>query len=288
MIVEALAILSAFFYGLSNVLIKKGLDHGGSMLQAVFVTLAVDLIVILPLNVLLVPKKYFASGALFWFVLAGVFSPGIGRMFNFKGMEKLGVALSTAIIATFPLFASFTALLLLREKMTVLTFVGIVLIIFGMWFFSVSISKIREGFAKRYLALPVMAAFFYGIAFPVNKIGLDAIPNQIFAATINITTSFLIIVAYISIRRELLTLRLSKKAVVFYTLSGISVSAALMLNMAALRVGEVSVVAPLISTFPLFAVFQSQLILRGSEIITWNIWLGTAVIVAGVILISAM
>ncbi|MCH7648989.1 MAG: EamA family transporter, partial [Thaumarchaeota archaeon] len=55
-------------------------------------------------------------------------------------------------------------------------------------------------------------------------------------------------------------------------------------NFSALKIGDVSVVAPVFSTFPLFGVFLRRFLLK--EPITGRTWLGTIIIIVGVAVIQ--
>ncbi len=59
------------------------------------------------------------------------------------------------------------------------------------------------------------------------------------------------------------------------------------LNVVALGLGTVSVVAPLYGSSPIFVLLLSYFFLRGIEILTGRIVAGTALIVLGVYLITA-
>src|SRR3970040_2258820 len=52
------------------------------------------------------------------FVVVGVFVPGVGRYFIFKGMERLGASISSCLTNATPLFATFFAIAFLRERPT--------------------------------------------------------------------------------------------------------------------------------------------------------------------------
>ncbi len=62
----------------------------------------------------------------------------------------------------------------------------------------------------------------------------------------------------------------------------------MLLGIFALRVGTVSVVAPLTGTMPLFVLALSSLFLRDIERITARLVVGTLLIVLGVYLITAL
>jgi uncharacterized membrane protein len=80
------------------------------------------------------------------------------------------------------------------------------------------------------------------------------------------------------------TLNLTRVEMKFPVLAGCSAACAFFLNFTALQAGEVSVVAPIFSSFPLFGVFLSHFFLK--EQITGRVWLGAAIIICGVALVQ--
>ncbi len=104
MIVELLAISAAFFYGLSGVLVRKGLisDPESSPLSAVFITMLTQFIVMWGLYIFSSPP--FHLQALLVFALAGIVAQCIGRTMNYQGISKLGVSKNNTIVGTNPLF----------------------------------------------------------------------------------------------------------------------------------------------------------------------------------------
>jgi len=69
--------------------------------------------------------------------------------------------------------------------------------------------------------------------------------------------------------------------------AGIAENAGVFLNVVALSVGAVSVVAPLYGSSPIFVLLLSYVFLRGVEVLSGRIVAGTALIVLGVYLITA-
>ncbi len=283
MAAEILALSAAFFFALSNVLISKGLDKG-TILQAVFVSLLVNTAVLWTLSLAFVDLQLFMTTAIIWFILAGILAPGLGRVFNFSAINHLGVSISSPIIGLSPLFSVFVSIVFLKEPFSLLIFGGVFLIILGIYI--LTLGRNHKKFDKKYLLLPLGAALFYGLAIPLNKLGLLNIGNPILAATITSTTSLFIILVYLSAVKGLKRLKLTRHATIFYTLSGLATVMAFTLHFTALNLGNVSMIAPLVSTFPLFAVILSHLLLRHKERITLHVWLGALVVVSGVIVIS--
>jgi len=70
--------------------------------------------------------------------------------------------------------------------------------------------------------------------------------------------------------------------------AGAAENGAVFMNVVALSLGTVSVVAPLYGTAPIFVLFLSFFFLRGVETLSRRLVLGTLLIVLGVYLITAL
>ncbi|HLE80502.1 MAG TPA: EamA family transporter, partial [Dehalococcoidia bacterium] len=78
-----------------------------------------------------------------------------------------------------------------------------------------------------------------------------------------------------------------RETILWFGLSGFASGVGMTLNLWALEVGTVVIVAPLIATTPLFTVILSALYLRSYEKVTMKIALGAAAIcLGGVILVA--
>ena len=138
-------------------------------------------------------------------------------------------------------------------------------------------------FDKKDLLIPLGAAAFGGSSIALSKFALTALDNPIVGVGLTLGTALFVITGYMIGTKRIKTLRLTRGEVTFPVLAGCSMAAAFFLNFSALQIGDVSIVAPVFSIFPLFGVFLSHLLLK--EQITGRTWLGAAVIVAGIAVI---
>lgn len=134
---------------------------------------------------------------------------------------------------------------------------------------------------------PLLASLLAGLSQVLRKFGLVAIPYPLLGAAV--TVSFSLVVTLLTIwlsgkRQE--TLLLNKECLPFFLAAGIVVSVAMGLIYYALYLGKVTVVIPIISTSPLFALTLSALFLRDVERVTTKIVIGACLIIAGVLLIT--
>lgn len=285
MTVLLLALGSAFFIGLNNVLTRKALDFT-SRGQAILVSLTVASTIFLSINAALgkIPL-FFVPGALL-FLLAGALGPGIGRTFNITSAKRIGVARTIPVTGTAPFFATMLAILFLGEEYSLYIFLGMAFIIFGI--FLLSRGKKENGkrvFDKKDLLIPLASAIFGGSSIALSKVALNELNDPIVGVGLTLSAALFVILGYIIGTRRLQHFRVVHKGSLFPVLGGFCMASAFFLNFSALQIGSVSVVAPVMSTFPLFGVFLSHFFLH--EQITGRTWLGAIIIVAGIAIIQA-
>jgi len=282
---ELFALATAFFSALHNVLTKKGLRYSNAA-TAVIISLVINIIFLWGVSLLFVPLDSLASPGILIFVIVGLFQPGLTRLLTYKGIETLGVAIADPMRATTPLFSALMAILLLGEDMTPPVFWATLLIIAGIILLSHrggSVDKIR----LLYILYPLSASLLAGFSQVLRKFGLGAVPHPFLAAAVTATSSLGVSLLTLWIwgkRKE--SLLLDRRCLPYYLPAGVSVSLAMVSIYFALDLGKVTVVTPISSTAPLFAITLSALFLRDVERVTMKIVFGACLIVAGVLLIS--
>ncbi|MBI4529795.1 MAG: DMT family transporter [Deltaproteobacteria bacterium] len=282
---ELFALATAFFSALSNVLTKKGLRYSNAG-TAVVMSLCINIVFLWGVSFLFIPLDSLRSPGILIFVIVGLFQPGFTRWLTYKGIETLGVSVADPMRATTPLFSALMAILLLGERMTVPVFWATLLIIAG-----ITLLSHHGGSAEKvrlvYVLYPLLASLLAGFSQALRKVGLGAVPHPFLAAAVTATSSLLIslLTVWISAKKkQILLLNLSSLA--YYLPAGVAVSLAMVSIYFALDQGKVTVVTPISSTAPLFALTLSALFLRDVERVTIKIVIGACLIVAGVLLIS--
>ena len=273
------ALTSAFFIGLSNVLIRKGLDRG-SRIQAIVFSLLSSVAIFWTLVFLFGNIALLVTFAIAWFLLAGLLGPGIGRALSITSLERIGLARTIPIVGIAPFFAVIVAIGILGESFSFLIFLGMAVIIFGIFLLSKDNIE-KKLFKKRDIFLPLGSALFGGFSIAITKRGLQDLTDPLIAETLVGTMALLVVLSYAIWSGKILELRTSSfSSIKFPLLAGASLSTAFLLNFNALSYGEISIVAPIMSTFPLFGVLLSFVFLK--EKITEGMWLGIIFILAGI------
>lgn len=283
MTILLLALSGAFFIGVSNVLTKKALDFT-SRGQVILVSLFTATLIFLTANIFLgnIPL-FFAPGALL-FLLAGLLGPGIARTFGVISMKRIGVSRTTPIGGIAPFFAIVLAILFLGEEYSFYIFLGMALIIVGIFILTRRKENGKRVFDKKDLLIPLGAALFGGASIAITKAALTILSDPIVGATITLSAALFVVVGYMLGTKRIRNVHFTRKENVFPILGGCATACAFFLHLNALQIGDVSLVAPMLSTFPLFGVFLSHFFLK--EEITRRTWLATAIIVSGVAIIQ--
>ena len=129
---EGLALTSAFLWGMMPILVRKGLSHSTASVGVMLGLLASVPLIILVFFFHSQPVvQAVAPQAVAWFVAVGILGPGLGRVFNYLGVARLGAAKATPLISTSPLFTTVLALMFLREQITLKVLLGVLCIVAG-------------------------------------------------------------------------------------------------------------------------------------------------------------
>ena len=135
-----LALLSALSFGLSQTLVRRNFDKSNYIYISLTVTI-IGNIILWPLALTFTNLNTINPDGLLLFIIAGLLAPAIARLFYFKGMETAGISANACIFATYPLYTSITATLLLGEVLTAENWAGLACIIVGVIFVGRSINN---------------------------------------------------------------------------------------------------------------------------------------------------
>jgi uncharacterized membrane protein len=200
-------------------------------------------------------------------------------------IETVGPSTAAAVVNLSPLVSTLLAIVFLAERVTTAMLVGTIVIILG----TTLLSSSGQGFTVRpgKLVLPLLSATCFGVVAVLRKVGLGGMaPLPGFA--VNVTAAFVAFTAFLIATRQTGAMVCRGRSVLYFVAAGVAENVSVYLLVLALSVGTVSVVAPLASVSPIFVLVLSFFFLRGLEILTARIVIGTLMIVAGVWLLTAL
>ncbi len=217
------------------------------------------------------------------FAAVGCVFPVFVSILSVRSNERLGPAVAGAAGNVTPLFAVLGAVLFLGETLALGQLVGLVLVVGG-----VALMALRGGTGGRrwsmwVLGLPLAAALVRGAIQPAIKSGLALWHEPLAAAAIGYTLSAVVIVSLVG-RRALASGPADRTGKLWFVGVGLSNGLATLLLYAALGLGSITVVAPLVAVFPLIAVVMSYLFLHDEKLHAIGL-LGILISVVGVIVL---
>jgi drug/metabolite transporter (DMT)-like permease len=278
---STLAVLAALIWALSIVNIRRGLCSSNFISVSLVITI-VGAAILVPLSLVSTPIESINVHGFLLFMLAGFFSPGLVRLLYFKGMEKVGASANASIYASYPVFSSLLATLLLGEELTVKVWIGVICVVLGAMIVQKAMhndAAIKGG--PRDLAYSLMAAISSGLAFVFKKEGLNVCDLPILGTATGYVVAILLYLP-ITLKRPAL---LNKEAFKLFWGPSVGLCAGHLLVFYALKFGEVSRVTPLLQLEPLFIIFLVRYYLKGVEETPFRLIIGALMIILGATLV---
>lgn len=282
--VPALALTSALLSAVATILIRHGLVRY-SAYTGFWINLAVGT-VCLWLGVL------FTGGlgsptprALLLFVLAGLIGTVAGRLLRFFSIEIVGASITAGFMNVTPLVSSGLAIVLLGERLTGPIVAGTLVIVAGSML--LSSGGHRLGLQPVQLLLPALSATCFGIVAILRKLGLSGM-GAVPGTAVNVTTALVAFTGFLVASGQGAAIACRGRSLVYFIAAGVAENVSVFLVVVALGMGAVSVVAPLQNVTPIFVLFLSVVFLRGIEVLNVRVVAGTALIIAGAWLITAL
>src|SRR5690606_12317715 len=162
------------------IFIQLGMKNASGKDNGVFLGILVNVLLLGGIYLGMLPFRTEAMewklSALLAFVAGGLLTTLLGRLALYAGIRSIGSSRSAALKNGAPIFSILAAVLVLNERISLLSGVGIVLIILGLYLLArkqwqqngtTSEKKAIFGFL-----LAGLSAFFYGIGQVARKLGL--------------------------------------------------------------------------------------------------------------------
>lgn len=279
--IVALSGLSAILIALGIVLARFGL-RGMGPLQGGSVSVPTSAVMFLIISPVTVDYGNWNWSAVTVFAAAGLIYPAAVTLLNFVSNQRLGPNMTAAMGNLTPLFAIALAMVLLHEFPRPLQAAGVAVVMLGLILVTTAQMRRMPRAALWLLAVPLAGAFLRGAAQPLIKIGFQDWPNAFAAAMLSYAVSALVIWAVRLARgpRPIGDVR----AHLWFMLIGVVNGLALVTMYAALALGPVTVVAPIVASYPLITMAMAWA-LHGREPLPARAIAGMALSVLGVVLV---
>lgn len=218
------------------------------------------------------------------FAVVGLVFPAAVTLLSFASNRSLGPVVTSALGNLSPLFSVGLAIVLLHEPLRLLQFAGLVTAVLGVGIITVTRTVDMRDWRTWALLLPLGAALLRGIVPPVIKLGLEIWPSPIGAGLTGYIFSTITVLLVERLRNGHFLVRAPLSGRLWFAVTGICNGLGTLLLYAAVGAGPITLVAPLIATYPLVTVGLSALVLTHVRI-TARLVAGVTLAVGGVILV---
>jgi drug/metabolite transporter (DMT)-like permease len=218
------------------------------------------------------------------FIGVGLVFPALLTPLTFASNRALGPVVTGALGNLSPLSSVALAVAMLGEDLHSLQMLGCVVAIAGVFLITLSRGSGKGGWLTWTLLLPLGAAVLRGCIPPIVKIGLAIWPSPIAACLVGYIVSSLVVLTFERVRTGRFIPKGPIAGHLWFAAVGICNGVATLMLYAAVGYGRVSLVTPLVATYPLVTVVLSALVLTHIRI-TAKLAFGTLAAVAGVVLV---
>jgi drug/metabolite transporter (DMT)-like permease len=291
------AITAGVGFGLFQTLNRRAV-HSMDVYMSTFIQLLIGALVLVLVSLVtedLTLLRQASGWAWLNFSLAGFFHFFIGWTFLNASQKQIGAARTSSLIGTTPLFGAIIAALALAEFPTLLAIVGILLIVGGVYL--VNYANIWPGvMAKNMggggssstgwqsLLLGLAAALCWSISPIFIRYGLAELPSPILGVTIGLVACVLGYGVVLAGRRSLRSLQvdISTDILAIKLIAGVLVGLSTWARWLALDLAPIAMVLALsLVSVPVVNILSPLLIGQHLEQVTSQVWLGSALIVGG-------
>ena len=288
----ALATVTAVSFAAYYLCVRLGTENG-RVLDVMLISLLTNVVIVVPLVGIVHGVPLVTVQSLLAFVAAGVFGSLLARITLIKSVQVIGASRTSPIAASNVFFASLIAVVLFDERLTVMHFMGIVLIVAGVaaitWETAHEAdpeSSLRELVPS--LTLPVLGAILLGFEPVFITLGLSGGTAVLPGVAIKAVAATIGFVLYLRLRTELRSDMLQwSPHMKWYLGAGLTSTVGIVAFFAALEIAPIVLVVPLVQTSPLIVVVLSALLLPTHlERVTIRLVTGAIVVVAGATLVS--
>jgi drug/metabolite transporter (DMT)-like permease len=280
-----LAFLAAALYGTGLVTTYFGLRHMPALAGA-RVSIPSAALLFWALSPVFMDWAHWRADAVVLFAVVGSFYPAAVTLLTFVGNRRLGPTVAGTIGSITPLFAVLGAALFLGEAPGVRESLATAVIVVGTMALSKPSTGAVPGAARNALWMPWSAALLRALAQVLSKAGLALWTSPFAAAMVGYAISAVIVWTAGFLTERGAMPAFNRRGVAWFALTGILNGAAVLAMFYALTTGPVTIVAPVVATYPLFTLSLGALFIR-HERTTLRLVVGVVLTVTGVVMLVA-
>lgn len=282
---QLVALASTAVYAAGNLYARVGLIHS-TPLVVTLISLIVQTVVVWTILLARGSVPSADPRALAVFIAVGIALPVV-RWLSYTGIARIGSARSSSLRSTHPLFSAALAIVFLGEPARHNIMLGTLLIVAGIFITCWESNGYRTEAKLLDVLFPLAAAFFSGIIHPFTRYALTITNEPLLYAAVVGLSSVLCLGGYLLISgRGRHMVWPDRRALRSFVSASLFETVGFLLFSAAVSLGQVVLIAPIMATTPMWVLLGSILVLRDLEKVTWRTALGSCTVVAGTILLT--
>lgn len=285
----AYALLAGALWGIGPLLLKRAMKYTDvSTATLVEQNVSVFLLVGLAIYYGEIGQIDF-TGRSFWaFFMAGAVGASFGKVFYYKGIDKVGASKATSVKNSSPFLTAILAVVFLGEALSWFLAAGITLIVLGIALITQTKASGERGVDRlQYFLYPIVAALCFGVNPIFKKFGIDAAGLPVLGTMITQVTALAFMLLFArAINLQIRWQPVPAKALALCAISGITEGLGSLFTFFALIYGPAALLSPIWRISPLITFALARFTLRGIEIVTFRDGVAAMLIVVGVFVLS--
>ena len=196
------------------------------------------------------------------FAATGLFYPALVTILTFEATRFLGPNVTAAMGNLAPVVAVGAGVLWLGEALGMRQFAGIAVLVAGVTMMTTNRNWGDTTWPLWALALPLTASMLRGFGQPLLKVGFGWWHNPRVATLLCYASSATVVVLVGLLRKKASAASFTPKGVAWFMVVGVGNGLATWLGIEAVARGPVSLVAPVVASYPLFTLAIGSVLLR--------------------------
>ena len=281
----AFALSAAFLFGLALNLAQYGLRHIPAALGSM-ISIPTAAVLFWLSSPFTADFTGWRNDAALLFAAVGLFYPAAVTILTFEATRRLGPNMTAALGNLAPLYAVTAGVLLLGETLGLRQSAGIAVLMIGVTVLTTNRNIAGLPWPLWALALPLVASLLRGMGQPLLKIGFQWWNNPRVATLLCYAMSATVVITVGLVRTRGTSARFTREGVSWFMVVGLCNGIATWAGIEAVALGPVSLVVPVVASYPLFTL-AIGLALSRKAAMNWQQSSGVMLTVVGIVLLVA-
>ena len=219
-----------------------------------------------------------------WFLAGGALAPGMAQALMFLSISYIGVGRAMPLITVTPFFSTLVAMAWLGERAGVVVLGATIFVVAGCVL--LALKRVGEKPWRRiFILMPMVHAISFAFAASIRKQAITLMPEPLLGATLSYAISIPVLFLFYPFLPKDERISFNRAGVMGFALAGSILTVSFFCHFTAYRYGDVSIIAPIVYTAPLFSLFLARIWLKGEEEITWQKTAGAVLLFIGMVVI---